>query len=185
MFDTASGKAPAAVAPSSGPLWDSLTVLYGREQVAAASQAGDVVLWNWRSGNVAHAWKMGDKPIQRMAYSPAANRLALVAYDREDVVMIDANTGDEVDTVAAPSCTDCAFSPDGRRLAVDTLNNLLIYDLESRRQICLAPDIRARSTTSPITLAASSSPPPAATAPSGCGLPTASRWPNSPGISPR
>ncbi len=138
MFDAATDMALPQKFHVTGRRWDSLAVLHGREQVAAASQTGDVVIWNWRSGNAVHQWKFGDQPIQRMAYSPASHLLALVAYAREDVIVIDANTGDQVAVLPAPSCTDCAFSPDGQRLAVDTLNQLAIYDLQSQRQLCLA-----------------------------------------------
>jgi len=65
--------------------------------------------------------------------------LALIAYSREDVQLVDADTGDLVATLPAPSGTDCDFSPDGKRLAVDTLNKLAIYDIRSRRMIHLAP----------------------------------------------
>ena len=118
--------------------WESLVNLSGREQVAAASQTGDVVVWNWTSGNVAHLWKFGAVPIQRMAYSPAANLLAIIAHEREDVEVVDANTGDIIARLPAPSGTDCAFSPDGKRLAVDTLNQLAIYDIATQKRVCLA-----------------------------------------------
>ncbi|MCI0360884.1 MAG: serine/threonine protein kinase [Planctomycetaceae bacterium] len=118
--------------------WDSLAVLKGREQVAAASKTGDIVIWNWRTRNRLFRWKHGDATFQRLIYSPAARLLAAIAYQREDVLIIDPDTGREVAALAAPSCTDCAFSPDGQRLAVDTMNRLAIYDLKTQRQIALA-----------------------------------------------
>jgi WD40 repeat protein len=77
--------------------------------------------------------------FDRLAYSPAANLLAAIAYAREDVLIIDPYTGQEIAALPAPSCTDCAFSPDGQRLAVDTMNQLAIFDLKTKKQIALAP----------------------------------------------
>ncbi len=139
MFDAATEANLPQWLHSGNERWDSLVMLPGREQVAAASQAGDVVVWNWKSGNSAHLWKFGEVPIQRMAYSQSSNLLALLAYAREDVEVVDANTGDVVARLPAPSGTDCAFSPDGQRLAVDTLNQLAIYDIATQKQVCLAP----------------------------------------------
>ncbi|MEX2175195.1 MAG: WD40 repeat domain-containing protein, partial [Pirellulaceae bacterium] len=137
-FDAASGKLRFQQTVP-GLLWDSLAVLPGREQVAAASQSGEIAIWNWRSKNQLHLWKVGQHAIQRMAYSPAADRLAAISYAREDVQLIDPNTGEQVASFPAPNCTDCAFSPDGRRLAVDTLNQLAIFDLETRERLHLSP----------------------------------------------
>ena len=138
MFDHDTAAPLQQVLGAADLRWESLAVLSGREQVAAGTKSGEVVVWNWRSGNLVHRWKFGDDTIHRLAYSPAANLLAVIAYAREDVIVFDANTGEEVAVLAAPSCTDCAFSPDGTKLAVDTLNRLAIYDLASREQVALA-----------------------------------------------
>ena len=53
--------------------------------------------------------------------------------------LVDANTGDIIARLPAPSGTDCTFSPDGKRLAVDTLNQLAIYDIATQKRVCLAP----------------------------------------------
>jgi WD40 repeat protein len=61
----------------------------------------------------------------------------LAALPRPRRRAIDSHTGKN--RVAAISGTDCAFSPDGQRLAVDTLNRLAIYDIATQRQIALSP----------------------------------------------
>ena len=116
--------------------WGSLAVLAGRAQVAAGSATGDVAVWNWKSRNLVHHWQVAEgEHIDHLSYSPAAHLLAVVAYTREDVLLVDPDTGERVAALPAASGTSTAFSPDGRRLVVDTLNKLAIYDLALRRLI--------------------------------------------------
>jgi WD40 repeat protein len=118
--------------------WDSLAVLKGREQVAAATKRGEICLFNWKTGNLLQQWKVAEQAIERLKYSPQAHLLAAVSYGREDVLLVDPDTGDRVCALPAPSCTSCAFSPDGRRLIVDTLNQLAIYDVREEELLKLA-----------------------------------------------
>ena len=116
--------------------WSSLAVLAGRAQVAAGSATGELAVWNWKSRNLVHQWQIAEgEHIDHLSYSPAAHLLAVVAYAREDVLLIDPDTGERVAALPAASGTSAAFSPDGRRLVVDTLNNLAIYELASGRLV--------------------------------------------------
>jgi serine/threonine protein kinase/WD40 repeat protein len=137
-FDAALGQARFTL-HEPGLLWDSFAMLPGRDQVAAGSQSGEIVLWNWRTRNRLATWKIGGDAFQRLKYCPVTGQLAAVAHAREDVLVIDSHTGKQVASLPAPSGTDCAFSPDGQRLAVDTLNRLAIYDIATQRQIALSP----------------------------------------------
>ncbi len=117
--------------------WESMIVLPATKQVLAASQAGQFVLWNWQTLQRQQAWKQGDVSFQRLAYCPATDQLAAIAHDREDVLLLDARSGKLLASLPATSCTDCALSPDGTRLAVDTLNRLAIFDLATRKHVAL------------------------------------------------
>lgn len=118
--------------------WDSLAVLKGREQVAAATRGGEICLFNWKTGNLLEKWKATEQAIERLKYSPQAHLLAAVSHHREDVLLVDPDTGERAGALPAPSCTTCAFSPDGRRLIVDTLNQLAIYDVREEKLVKLA-----------------------------------------------
>ena len=119
-----------------GQTWTAMAVLSGRGQVAAGTDRGEVFVWNWKSKNRVHRWPVAlNQRIHDLAYSPAAELLAVVAFAREDVLLIDANTGQCLGQLPAPSCTTAAFSPDGRRLVVDTLNKLAIYDCQSKKLV--------------------------------------------------
>jgi serine/threonine protein kinase/WD40 repeat protein len=119
-------------------VWDSLAVLKGREQVAAATTSGEICLFNWKTGNLLQNWKVTEQAIQRLKYSPQAHLLAVVSHAREDVLLVDPNTGLNVGALPAPSCTSCSFSPDGQRLIVDTLNQLAIFDVRGKSLVKLS-----------------------------------------------
>jgi WD40 repeat protein/serine/threonine protein kinase len=119
-----------------GLRWGTLAVLPGREQVAAGTDRGELLVWNWKSRNLIHRWQIVDNQwIDDLVYSPAAHLFAVISFSREDVLLIDANTGEQRAALPAPSATTAAFSPDGRRLVVDTLNKLAIYDCQTHELV--------------------------------------------------
>jgi WD40 repeat protein len=119
--------------------WDSLAIIGGSELAAIGSESGEVEIWNWRSRVRVHTIKTGSDTIHRLAYSPAAELLAIIAYAWEDVRVYDLSARKQVAALPAPSCTATALAPDGQQLVVDTLNQLAIYDLTTHRRVRLVP----------------------------------------------
>jgi WD40 repeat protein len=110
--------------------------LPGREQVAAGAKDGEILIWNSKSQTLLHRWKIPDaKWVDKLVYSSDANLLAANCFSRGQVILVEPNTGEQKGVLPAEVGNTLAFSPDGQRLVLDSLNSLLIYDVATGRRL--------------------------------------------------
>ncbi|MEV0561120.1 hypothetical protein [Dactylosporangium sp. NPDC050588] len=116
--------APALLAP------DGTRVAVGRTATGtAATDAADIVVVDLRTGVTGTKATFGTGVVQPLAWSPDGTRLAYTVGDTESAVL-DFTTG--ISTRLATVATAAAFSPDGRRLAVQGAPDT---EVEPRRAI--------------------------------------------------
>jgi serine/threonine protein kinase/WD40 repeat protein len=120
--------------------WTAIEVLDDRAEVAAATADGRVIVFNWKTGQARTLIEFGEpRPaIMGLIYSPKAGLLAVLPFDAHNVELFRAADGRHVATLPTNNHASAAISPDGKRLAVDSLNNIYVYDIathEAKRPI--------------------------------------------------
>jgi WD40 repeat protein len=103
---------------------DGRAVASASERVGAGPERGEVRFWGPDTGNeVLPAWKLGDRYVNHMAFSPDARRLAVTTYvsgQKEDAIEIREFPSGRV-LLSLPNDETgpqaLAFSPDGQFLA--------------------------------------------------------------------
>jgi WD40 repeat protein/transcriptional regulator with XRE-family HTH domain len=97
------------------------------DRVAGATEAGDVAVWNLRSGALEWNIKGSDRVIGFLAFSPDGTKIA--GGGEESLVMVwDSNNGDLLLSLVRHRnpVTSVAFSPDGKWLASSGVDNIAI-----------------------------------------------------------
>ena len=114
--------------------WRTLTVLADRDEVAAGNAHGIVAIWNWKTGEqqrlIGHPGE--DFAVNGLIYSPPAGLLGVLPFNADDVRLYHAATGESAGRIKTNNHSAGAFSLDGRRLAVDSLNNIYVHEIPSR-----------------------------------------------------
>jgi WD40 repeat protein/serine/threonine protein kinase len=112
--------------------WRSLAILEGRHEIAAGNSHGVIAIWNYRTGALSQI--LGEKgeeaTISELAYSSVSKLLAALPFEADEARVYDLESG-QVRRFPTNNHTALALSPDGRRLAVDSLNNVLLFDVRS------------------------------------------------------
>lgn len=116
--------------------WHSLAVL-GDEEVAAGNAHGVVAIWNWKTGELN---RVIDPPhenytVTGIIYSPQTKLIGVLPYDANHVRIYHAKDREFAVQLQTSNHSSAAFSPDGERLAVDTDNNIFIYDVGTQRLV--------------------------------------------------
>jgi len=75
--------------------------------------------------------------ILDLAYSPASGLLAVSAFDLNEVHVYNVDTYELVARLPAINHTAIAISTDGRFLAVDSIDNIEIFEIQSRQRTAL------------------------------------------------
>lgn len=120
--------------PASHAAWRTLKVLSDRDEVAAANAHGVVAIWNYKTGKSRLiSNEEEDFTILNIDYSAKAGLLAVSAFDLNEVRVYRAEDGELVAPLPAINHTAMAISPDGRYLAVDSSDDIVIYDLKSQK----------------------------------------------------
>jgi WD40 repeat protein len=70
-----------------------------------------------------------------LVFSPDSTRVVVVSYDRDEVAIYAAATGQLQQRIPATQCRAAAFSPDGRWLAFTVQDNVILWDWPRRRQV--------------------------------------------------
>ena len=116
--------------------WHSLTVVAGRDEVAAGNAHGVVAVWNWRTGQHRLLGQADQSfTVTELLHSPAAGLLAVLPYEENDVRLFDVDTGAFVASLPTANHITAAFDKGGRRLAVDSMHNVYVYNLQSRQVV--------------------------------------------------
>jgi WD40 repeat protein/serine/threonine protein kinase len=116
-------RVPSPLAP-----FRSLAILENAGLVAVGNEAGQIALWDRASRQWRQPISLGyEGYVNELVYSPAAGLLAALCHQRDSLQLVDPRTGRVVNQVQVPSHNFAAFSPDGKTLVIDTLNQLAIY----------------------------------------------------------
>jgi WD40 repeat protein len=121
------------------PFW-AVAFRPGGQQLAAASTDGTALVWDVASGREVLVLRGHDRLLMHLAYSPDGRLLATCGFDKT-VRLWDADTGRllrALPGVDTPPVLSVLFSPDGGRLVVKTLQQILIWDLAAGRWISSA-----------------------------------------------
>ncbi|MFZ5639002.1 MAG: WD40 repeat domain-containing protein [Pseudomonadota bacterium] len=98
-------------------------------RLVVGSKLGPIVLWDAASGE--RVWTSGaSRPSYCIAWSPDGTRIAVGGLGK-DVVVLNAADGTLLKTIATNGGTGLAFGPDGRRLAIQTLDTGGVWDIET------------------------------------------------------
>jgi WD40 repeat protein/serine/threonine protein kinase len=115
--------------PALASKFRSLAVIEDRELLAAGTVNGELVFWNRMTRNIESRHKLGQQyRIDGLVYSRPADKVALL-YWPDEVWLFDLATKNVVGKLPAEAYHAVAFSPDGARLAVDSLNQIAIFDV--------------------------------------------------------
>ncbi|HZN36377.1 MAG TPA: protein kinase, partial [Pirellulaceae bacterium] len=108
--------------------WNCLEVM-GAEEVAAGDTHGNVAIWNHRSGVLRRIISHPDEnfTVLGLVYSQPARLLAVLPATHH-LRLYKSDTGEPAGILPTNNHTAAAISPDGRQLAVDTSDNILLYD---------------------------------------------------------
>jgi len=121
--------------PAMSDKFRSLAVLEDRDLLAAGTVDGKLVLWNWTTRNIESRHDLGQQHrIDGLVYSRRAGIVALL-YFPDEVWLFDLATTSIVGKLPAEAYHAVAFSPDGARLAVDSLNQIAIFDVATCRRL--------------------------------------------------
>jgi hypothetical protein len=99
-----------------------------------------IAVWNFQTGALSRILgEVGeDASISVLAYSPASERLAALPFEAHEARVYDLDSG-EVRRFPTNNHSSLALSPDGRRLAVDSLNSILVFDVRSASPLYSLP----------------------------------------------
>ena len=75
-------------------------------------------------------WRVEHLPSEQLAFSPDGERLALVNWTDDVVVILNARSGNEITRLPAAQCHFAAWSPNGRQLAFTVSDDVHVADTE-------------------------------------------------------
>jgi WD40 repeat protein len=117
--------------------WRSLELLADRDEVAAGNAHGVVAIWNFKTGELRRliTSPSEDATIHELAYSPYSGLLAVLPYELDEVRVYDPENGRLEARLPTNNHTALAFSPNGRYVAVDSLNSILLFDVQTQKSV--------------------------------------------------
>jgi WD40 repeat protein len=107
---------------------DSVNVVAFRprtNELATASTDGTVKFWGTQTWRERRTMRPNFKKVTALAFSPLGDRLAVSGLTNRPVVILDADTGDELQRLSDSGAQVIAFSADGQLLAVGNEEGLV------------------------------------------------------------
>jgi WD40 repeat protein len=110
-------------------------------RLASADGNGDVGIWDTATGLSTATFKLSGVYANQLRFSRDGSKLAVVGNLSRlltgEVRVVDPKTGDQMSLKwHALNVTDCAFSPDGRRLATTSIDKTIrIWDLATGQEV--------------------------------------------------
>jgi WD40 repeat protein/serine/threonine protein kinase len=95
------------------------------DELATASTDGTVKFWDTQTWRELRTLRPNFKKVTALAFSPLGDRLAVCGLTNRPVVILDADTGDELQRLSDASAQTIAFSADGQMLAVGNEEGLV------------------------------------------------------------
>jgi serine/threonine protein kinase/WD40 repeat protein len=112
--------------------YDRIAVSNDGRWMAAENQALKAVeLWNLGCSSTTPEWSLADQRADRLFFSPNGNELAIVDWRNDRVVVVDRHDGQRLHALPARQCHDAAYSPEGRFLATDDRDDVVVWEVGS------------------------------------------------------
>jgi WD40 repeat protein/serine/threonine protein kinase len=97
--------------------------------IATGTYQGNIILWDAETGKKVTTWSAHTGMAQQVCFSPDDRRLASVSRPDSTVKVWDTSTGAELLTlVPQQDVWETAFSPDGRTLAVLSVEGIILWE---------------------------------------------------------
>lgn len=103
----------------------------GRWLATSSRGARLVELWDTDGAWSKPEWRLTGQDVDDLAFSPSGGELAVVDWKNDALVLVDRSRGERLRTLPARQCHAAAFSPDGRWLAVDELDDVVLWNTET------------------------------------------------------
>jgi eukaryotic-like serine/threonine-protein kinase len=135
LVDTATA-AVTATLPSDEADWCAIAVASDGGLLAAGNRERTVCTWDVGTRSKRIRWNIGAHVSKgQLVFSPDGSRLAVVIWSEtgDAVRLFNTATGELVHAFPAEACRGASFSPDGSRLAIDSQNDLLVWDIANRQ----------------------------------------------------
>jgi WD40 repeat protein/serine/threonine protein kinase len=117
--------------------WRSLRVLGRRHQVAAGNGRGVVAIWDYDRPGPPQLISQAesDFPATDLSASGSGGLLAVGSLHRDEMRIYDVDAAKRIAALPTSTHTAMAFSPDGRYLAFDWLNDIGLYDVKKKSPV--------------------------------------------------
>ncbi|MEX0819818.1 MAG: protein kinase, partial [Pirellulaceae bacterium] len=115
----------------------SLAVAPDGTTVAVTDDGGKVVISDLTSQSRVASRQLGGQAsnLSRPSFSPDSLLLAVPSWTDDVLWIVDASTGRTLAELPARQCHDAVFSADGSEVAVDTQNDIVIWDWAAGRRV--------------------------------------------------
>lgn len=113
----------------------SISLAPDGRSAAVAGSGGHVGIWDLSSSTFQHGMDLENPDARllrgRAAFSSDSQLLAIPNRHEGELTLFHAPTAEQRMTLPAPSCNDTVFTRDGQHVMVDSLNDILIWDVQT------------------------------------------------------
>ena len=105
------------------------------ETLVTSSSDRSVRIWDVATGENRHTFKKHYDGVARVIFYPNSNIIAGVGYNSNRVYEWNIATGSFLGEATIPLYYNCTFSPDGSLIAISRIDNLSLWDFESKEKL--------------------------------------------------